>query len=71
MSIHDIERLALEAWAQDLSMVELMARLVMGALERDMIEAILGKKFPNNGCSLPGAPSRQIAERCAAQWNSD
>ena len=38
---HSVERLALEAWAQNLSMIGLMGRLLMTAVKTDMIQEIL------------------------------
>ena len=41
MAPHAVERLALEAWAQDLSMMELMGRLLITAVKTDIIQEIL------------------------------
>ena len=38
---HSVERLALEAWAQNLSMIGLMGRLLITAVKTDMIQEIL------------------------------
>jgi hypothetical protein len=54
MTPHAVERLVLEAWAQDLSMIELMGRLLMTAIKTDMIQEILREDLSsgNTGRSI-------------------